>query len=148
MAERKSMDGLTFNELRTLELKVEGRSMADIAVELGYKNASGAQAAYVRALRKYKEELEPEVQELRTSILVRVERLLETFIPVALNSADTDAFREIIKAFKLLLEAYGIAKAGATVNVLNVSMEVTDDERVERVAQLIDAVRSRGDDAG
>lgn len=76
--------------LRCLELRMAGWSFAAIAAEVGYHDKSGAKKAYERALAEWRDDLANDVATHRAEQLMRIERIIRSLWPRAIDRNDPE----------------------------------------------------------
>jgi len=93
-------------ELRALELRREGRRLADIAADLGVSIPSASRIVK-RALEKLTTEVQEEAETLRALETARLEQVLSGMLPLA-TKGDPKAAAQVINASARLAKLWGL----------------------------------------
>ena len=135
---------LTPQEWRCIDMSVAGATLAQMATELGYATTSGALQLQRRAFKAYSEAMGDDIGEWRTRLVAKSLRHLEALAPAA-EQGDVQSIKVGNEVIKVLANMLGIMKP-ARVEVAGYFqvVEVTDAERVERVAKLLAGSSSSG----
>ena len=137
--------------IAAVELRVQGRTYAQIAAQLGYSDESGGRHAVTRLLARREVE---SIDELRAVHSARLEGVLSSFWPTA-AAGDTDAARIVLRTLASLAKLNGL-DAPARVSVgppmmSNVDFANEAARLIERIATMgctDDLLRSLPDGAG
>jgi len=102
-------------ERRVLELRLAGMSFERIAREVGYNHGASARKALLRALEREQEEISKLARRLLYEDLMRLDRLLLTVWPRALQG-DLEALREVRAIISQRAKLLGIERVGLQIS--------------------------------
>ena len=132
-------DELLAKELKVLDLRRAGFTFMRIAEETGYKQASGAQRAYLRIMERTKPQA---VEEHRWQELDRLDRMQVALWPRAMKG-DDKAINTIVRLMERRARLVGMdAPTRIQAEVVNYDGNRDIDGDIERIVNLIRGVGS------
>ena len=129
-------------ERRVLELRMEGRSLQEVADELGYADRSGAHRAITRALARHVHEA---VDEMRTIEGARLDKVQAVLWPLV-QAGDLAAIDRLLKVMQRRANLFGLDLAGR-IDVI-AGGEVDLDEAVARIMAVVHGQQPTTDQTG
>lgn len=118
---------VTERETRALQLRSEGRQFDEIAAELGYADASGAQRAFNRAMSKHQAVKVDAFQSYASAVLDELDREANAVLQ-STNASDSDKLRAIAERRKNLEDRGKLIGFDRALERAERSLESTDGE--------------------